>query len=111
MEDNTGGKAIDAFEQMSALMQHKVTSRLHQSWVAQQHEVRRHSFNRCRVAGWLVLLIACLLSLSLQSVHAEPLSPDLQTTLEQQAHDKRIGTVAYATIRAGKIFSTGIARG
>jgi CubicO group peptidase (beta-lactamase class C family) len=52
-----------------------------------------------------------LFSLSFQSASAEPLSPDLQTTVEQLARDKQVCAVAYATIHAGKISSSGSARG
>ena len=67
--------------------------------------------DRCRVAGCLVLLLASLFSLSFQSASAETLSTDLQTTIAQQARDKQVCAVAYATIRAGKLSSFGGARG
>lgn len=69
------------------------------------------SSNRGRFSGHLVMLVACLFSLSCQSASAEPLSPDLQTTVEQQARDKQVCAVAYATVRRGKISSSGSARG
>lgn len=67
--------------------------------------------NRCRFGGRLVLLVACLFSLCFQSANAEPLSSDLQTTVERQARDKQVCAVAYATIHAGKISSSGSASG
>lgn len=67
--------------------------------------------DRCGVAGCLVLLVICLFSLSFQSASAEPLSTDLQTTVAQQARDKQVCAVAYATIHAGKLSSSGSARG
>lgn len=67
--------------------------------------------NRCRVGVRLVLLIACLFSLCFQSASAEPLSTDLQTTVERQARDKQVCAVVYATIHAGKISSSGGASG
>lgn len=57
------------------------------------------------------MLAACLFSLCLQSASAESLSTDLQTTVERQARDKQVCAVAYAAIHAGKISSSGGARG
>lgn len=67
--------------------------------------------NRCRKAGCPVLLAACLFLFSFQSASAEPLSTDLQMTVKQQARDKQVCAVAYATIHVGKISSSGSARG
>lgn len=67
--------------------------------------------NRCLFGGRLVLLVACLFSLFFQSASAEPLSTDLQATVKRQAHDKQVCAVAYATIHAGKISSSGGASG
>jgi CubicO group peptidase (beta-lactamase class C family) len=67
--------------------------------------------NRCRFGGALVSLVICLFSLCFQSASAEPLSSDLQTTIERLARDKHVCAVAYATIHAGKITSSGGASG
>ena len=67
--------------------------------------------NRCRFGGRLIWLVASLFSLCFQSASAETLSTDLQTTVERQAHDKQVCAVAYATIHAGNISSSGGASG
>ena len=67
--------------------------------------------NRCRFGGHLVLLVACLFSLCFPPVSAEPLSTEIQATVERLARDKQVCAVAYATIRTGKISSSGGASG
>lgn len=67
--------------------------------------------NRCRAGARLVLLVAGLFSLCFQSASAEPLSADLHHTVERQARDQQVCAVAYATVRAGKISSSGAASG
>ena len=67
--------------------------------------------NRYRFGGRIVLLVAGLFSLCVQSAGAEPLLTDLQTTVERQARDKQVCAVAYAAIHAGKISSSGGASG
>lgn len=64
-----------------------------------------------RFGGRMVLLVASLFPLCFQSTSAEPLSTDLQTTVERQARDRQVCAVAYATIHAGKISSSGGASG
>jgi CubicO group peptidase (beta-lactamase class C family) len=66
---------------------------------------------RCRVAGYLVLFVACLFSLGFQSASAEPLSTVLQTAVAKLAREKQVCAVAYATIHSGKISSSGSANG
>jgi len=57
------------------------------------------------------MLLAFLFSICLQSASAAQFSTDLQTTVERQARDKQVCAVAYATIHAGKISSSGSASG
>ena len=67
--------------------------------------------NKYRIGGRPAMLVASLFSLCFQLASAEPLSSDLQTTVERLARDKQVCAVAYATIHAGKISSSGGARG
>ncbi len=67
--------------------------------------------NKCRFSCRLTLLVACLFSLGFQLASAEPFSTNLQTTAERLARDKQVCAVAYATLHAGKIASSGGASG
>lgn len=69
------------------------------------------SSNRSRFGGRLVLLAACLFSLSFESAASEPPSSDLQTIVERLARDNQVCAMSYATIHAGKISSSGGANG
>lgn len=70
-----------------------------------------NSNNKCCVAVCVVLIVAFVFSLCLQSASAESLSTSLQTTVERQARDRQVCAVAYAAIHAGKISSSGGAGG
>lgn len=79
--------------------------------VAQHYEVRISPMNTSRHGRHLVLAFAWLLSLCSQSASSEPLAADLQASIERLARDKHICAVAFATIRAGMISSSGAAQG
>lgn len=58
-------------------------------------------------------LAACLSALGLQCANENPAWPELKTTVERQAHDKRVCAVAYATLQAGwptRAEQTGVVR-
>ena len=67
--------------------------------------------NRFRFAGLVALHVACLFSLCFPLARAEPIPSNLQTTIERLAREKQVCAVAYATIHAGKISSSGGASG
>jgi CubicO group peptidase (beta-lactamase class C family) len=67
--------------------------------------------NKYRFGGFPARLVASLFSLCFQLASAEPLSSGLQKTVERLARDKQVCAVAYATIHAGKISSSGGASG
>lgn len=67
--------------------------------------------NRSRVGSRLFLLVACLLPLCHESAGSGPISNDLQTIVESQAHDRQVCAVSYATVHAGKLSRSGGASG
>ena len=52
-----------------------------------------------------------MFSLCLESIASEPLSTKLQSIIEQQARNKEVCAVSYATVHAGKLSNAGSASG
>ncbi len=67
--------------------------------------------NRSRLGGRLVLLVAVLFSLCIESAGSVSPSTGLQAMVERQARDQHVCAVSYATVHAGKLSGSGGASG
>jgi CubicO group peptidase (beta-lactamase class C family) len=67
--------------------------------------------NRSRFGGRLFLLAASLLSLCFESAGFEPSLTDLQAVVQREAREQHVCAVSYATVRAGKLSTSGGASG